>query len=160
MVRDTIVNKLNEHEVNEQEYRIYTTLDPGLQRAAAQAVETGIKLVDDQITKMRTKKVKVGKNKFETTVTPGPQAQVAAGAVGPEAGAAGGPAGPRGRAAAVLVLPAARATAAESAGPAARAAAVRAPPTVPPLAAASRQATVALSQPAARRLAWPRQPEA
>jgi len=86
MVRDTIVNKLNEHEVNEQQYRIYTTLDPALQRAAAQAVETGIKLVDDQVTKMRTKKVKVGKNKFETTVTPGPQAQVALIAMDPHTG--------------------------------------------------------------------------
>jgi penicillin-binding protein 1B len=86
MVRDTIVNKLNEHEVNEQEYRIYTTLDPNLQRAAAQAVETGIKLVDDQVTKMRTKKVKVGKNKFETTVAPGPQAQVALVAMDPHTG--------------------------------------------------------------------------
>jgi penicillin-binding protein 1B len=86
MVRDTIVNRLNEREVNEQEYRIYTTLDPDLQRAAAAAVETGIKLVDDQITKLRTKKVKVGKNKFETTVTPGPQAQVALVAMDPHTG--------------------------------------------------------------------------
>ena len=86
MVRDTIVNKLNEHEVNEQEYRIYTTLDPELQRAAAQAVETGIKLVDDQVTKMRTHKNKVGKNKFEITVTPGPQAQVALIAMDPHTG--------------------------------------------------------------------------
>lgn len=86
MVRDTIVSKLNEHEVNEQEYRIYTTLDPGLQRAAAQAIETGMKLVDDQVTKMRTKKTKVGKNKFETTVAPGPQAQVALVAMDPHTG--------------------------------------------------------------------------
>ncbi|HKC00025.1 MAG TPA: PBP1A family penicillin-binding protein [Terriglobales bacterium] len=86
MVRDTIITKLNEHEVNDQEYRIYTTLDPGLQRAAAQAVETGIKLVDDQVTKMRTHKKKVGKNKFETTVTPGPQAQVALIAMDPHTG--------------------------------------------------------------------------
>ncbi len=85
MVRDTIVGKLNEHEVNEQEYRIYTTLDPGLQRAAAQAVETGIKLVDDQVTKMRTRKTKVGK-KFEITVAPGPQAQVALIAMDPHTG--------------------------------------------------------------------------
>jgi len=85
MVRDTIVNKLNEREVNEQEYRIYTTLDPDLQRAAAQAVETGIKLVDDQITKMRTKRTKVG-NKYETTVAPGPQAQVALVAMDPHTG--------------------------------------------------------------------------
>ncbi len=86
MVRDTVVGKLNEREVNEQEYRIYTTLDPDLQRAAAQAVETGIKLVDDQVTKMRTKKTKVGKNKFETTVAPGPQAQVALVAMDPHTG--------------------------------------------------------------------------
>jgi penicillin-binding protein 1B len=77
MVRDTVISRLNERELNEQSYRIYTTLDPDLQRAAAQAVETGIKLVDDQITKRRTKRVKVGKNKFETSVEPGPQAQVA-----------------------------------------------------------------------------------
>ncbi len=86
MVRDTIVSKLNEREVNEQQYRIYTTLDPALQRAAAQAVEVGMKIVDDQVTKMRTKKVKVGKNKFETTVAPGPQAQVALVAMDPHTG--------------------------------------------------------------------------
>jgi penicillin-binding protein 1B len=86
MVRDTIINKLNEREVNDQEYRIYTTLDPELQRAAAQAVEVGMKLVDDQITKLRTKKKKIGKNKFETTVAPGPQAQVAVIAMDPHTG--------------------------------------------------------------------------
>jgi len=86
MVRDTVLGKLNEREVNEQQYRIYTTLDPDLQRAAAAAVETGMKLVDDQVTKMRTKKVKVGKNKFETTVAPGPQAQVALVAMDPHTG--------------------------------------------------------------------------
>ncbi len=86
MVRDAVIGKLNEREMNDQSYRIYTALDPDLQRAAAQAVETGIKLVDDQITKMRTKKVKVGKNKFETTVTPGPQAQVALVAMDPHTG--------------------------------------------------------------------------
>ncbi len=85
MVRDTVVAKLNEREINEQEYRIYTTLDPDLQKAAAQAVETGIKLVDDQIAKMRTKRIKVGK-KFETTVAPGPQAQVALIAMDPHTG--------------------------------------------------------------------------
>ena len=86
MVRDAVISKLNERELNDQSYRIYTALDPDLQRAAAQAVETGIKLVDDQITKMRTKKVKVGKNKFETTVAPGPQAQVALVAMDPHTG--------------------------------------------------------------------------
>ncbi|MGA7295638.1 MAG: PBP1A family penicillin-binding protein, partial [Terriglobales bacterium] len=86
MVRDIIVSKLNEREVNEQQYRIYTTLNPGLQRAAAQAVESGIKVVDAQITKLRTKRVRIGKNKYETTVAPGPQAQVALVAMDPHTG--------------------------------------------------------------------------
>jgi penicillin-binding protein 1B len=86
MVRDTLINRFNEHELNDQSYRIYTTLDPDLQKAAAQAVETGIKLVDEQVTKLRTKKVKVGK-KIQTTVTPGPQAQVALVALDPHTGA-------------------------------------------------------------------------
>src|SRR5258706_7177031 len=86
MVRDTIISKLNERELNDQSYRIYTALDPELQRSAAQAVEAGIKLVDDQITKMRTKKKRIGKNKYETTVAPGPQAQVALVAMDPHTG--------------------------------------------------------------------------
>ena len=87
LVRDTLVNKFSEHELNDQAYRIYTTLDPDLQRAAALSVEEGIKLVDAQITKMRTKKVKVGKGKYETHVAPGPQAQVAMVALDPRTGA-------------------------------------------------------------------------
>ncbi len=86
MVRDTLINKFSEHDLNDQSYRIYTTLDPDLQKAAAQAVEVGIKLVDDQVTKMRTKRVKVGK-KFETHVVQGPQAQVALVAMDPHTGA-------------------------------------------------------------------------
>ncbi|HMH01012.1 MAG TPA: PBP1A family penicillin-binding protein [Terriglobales bacterium] len=86
LVRDTVIGKLNERELNDQSYRIYTTLDPELQRVAAQAVETGMKLVDDQVTKLRTKRVKVGKKKFETQVMPGPQAQVALVAMDPHTG--------------------------------------------------------------------------
>ncbi len=86
MVRDTVINKISEHDLNDQSYRIYTTLDPELQKAAAQAVETGIKLVDEQITKLRTKRVKVGK-KVETQVAQGPQAQVALVAIDPHTGA-------------------------------------------------------------------------
>src|SRR5207245_10008498 len=77
LVRRTLNSKLNGREANEQSYRIYTTLDPDLQKVAAQAVETGMKLVDEQVTKMRTKRVKVGKGKYETKVKPGPDAQVA-----------------------------------------------------------------------------------
>jgi len=77
LVRETLISKLDERQMNDQTYRIYTTLDPELQKAAAQSVETGIKLVDEQVKKMRTKRVKVGKNKFETQVQPGPDPQVA-----------------------------------------------------------------------------------
>jgi len=86
LVRDTVIGKLNERELNDQSYRIYTTLDPELQKIAAQAVETGMKLVDDQITKLRTRRVKVGKKKFETKVLPGPQAQLALIAMDPHTG--------------------------------------------------------------------------
>jgi penicillin-binding protein 1B len=86
MVRDTLINKFSEHDLNEESYRIYTTLDPELQKAAAQSVEAGMKLVDEQVKKLRTKKVKVGK-KLETKVEPGPQAQVALVAIDPHTGA-------------------------------------------------------------------------
>ncbi len=86
MVRDTLINKFSEHDLNDESYRIYTTLDPDLQKVAAQAVESGIKLVDDQVKKLRTKRVKVGK-KVETQVAPGPQAQVAMVVLDPHTGA-------------------------------------------------------------------------
>jgi penicillin-binding protein 1B len=86
LVRDTVTSRIPESEMNEQAYRIYTTLDPDLQRAAAQAVETGIKLVDEQVNKRRTKRVKIAKGKYETHVEPGPQAQVALIALNPHTG--------------------------------------------------------------------------
>jgi penicillin-binding protein 1B len=86
MVRDTLINKFSEHDLNDESYRIYTTLDPDLQKCAAQAVESGIKLVDEQVKKLRTKKVKVGK-KFETQTAAGPQAQVAMVVLDPHTGA-------------------------------------------------------------------------
>ena len=86
LVRDAVTSKMPESEMNEQAYRIYTTLDPDLQRAAAQAVEAGIKLVDDQVEKRRTKRVKIGKGKYETHVEPGPQAQVALVVLNPHTG--------------------------------------------------------------------------
>jgi penicillin-binding protein 1B len=86
LVRDTLISRFNERELNEQSYRIYTTLDPDLQKAAAQAVEAGIKLVDEQVNKRRSKRIKVGKNKYETKVEPGPQAQVALVAMDPHTG--------------------------------------------------------------------------
>jgi penicillin-binding protein 1B len=87
LVRDQLINKFNERELNDQSYRIYTTLDPDLQRVAAGAVDQGIRLVDEQVTKMRTKKVKIAKGKYETKVLPGPIPQVALVAIDPHTGA-------------------------------------------------------------------------
>jgi penicillin-binding protein 1B len=86
LLRETLISKLDERQMNDQGYRIYTTLDPDLQKAAAAAVQTGMKLVDEQVTKLRTKRTKIGKNKYETKVLPGPQAQVALVAIDPHTG--------------------------------------------------------------------------
>ena len=86
LVRDTLINKFSDHELNDGSYRIYTTLDPDLQKAAAQSVDMGMKLVDEQVARLRTKRVKVGR-KVETKVLPGPPAQVALVALDPHTGA-------------------------------------------------------------------------
>ena len=86
LVRDTVTGKIPEREMNDQGYRIYTTLDPDLQRAAAQAVEAGLKLVDEQVKKRRTKRVRIGRGKYQTHVESGPDAQVALVAMNPHTG--------------------------------------------------------------------------
>ncbi len=89
LVKEQLISKYPESELNEQAYRIYTTLDPELQRAAAEAVQEGMKSVDEQVDRMRTRKTKIGtgKNaKVETTTLPGPQAQVALVAIDPHTG--------------------------------------------------------------------------
>ncbi len=89
MVKDILSAKYSENEVNEHQYRVYTTIDPELQKEAAEAVASGIKGVDEQVLKLRTRKVKVGKGKsakVETEVKPGPEAQVALVAIDPHTG--------------------------------------------------------------------------
>jgi len=86
LVRETLIPKIPEREMNEQAYRIYTTLDPDLQKAAAQAVEAGIKLTDEQVKKRRTKRIRIGKGKYETQLEKGPDAQVALVAIDPRTG--------------------------------------------------------------------------
>lgn len=89
LVKDQLSSQYNETELNEQAYRVYTTVDPDLQRAAAEAVDEGMKLVDDQITKRRTHKKKIGKGKTaqtQVTVEQGPLPQVALIALDPHTG--------------------------------------------------------------------------
>ena len=46
MVRDHLLEKFSESDLSDQSYRIYTTLDPSLQRAATEAVQIGMQGVD------------------------------------------------------------------------------------------------------------------
>jgi penicillin-binding protein 1B len=89
LVKETLNNRYSDLDLNEQGYRIYTTIDPELQSAAALAVENGVRSIDEQVTKLRTRKVKVGKGKnakTETEVKEGPIPQVALVALDPHTG--------------------------------------------------------------------------
>jgi len=89
LLKDTLASKHSESDLNENAYRIYTTLDPELQHAAAEAVAEGIKLVDDQVAKQRTRRVKTGTGKNATvqeTNVAGPVPQVALVALDPHTG--------------------------------------------------------------------------
>jgi penicillin-binding protein 1B len=86
LVKDQLSSQYNEGELNEQAMRIYTTLDPDLQRAAAEAVEVGMKLVDDQILKKRTHRPTAGDGKTDVTVDSGPLPQVAVVVLDPHTG--------------------------------------------------------------------------
>ncbi len=89
LVKDSLSGQYGDRELNENSYRIYTTLDTDLQKAAADAVQIGIKQVDEQVNKLRTRRVKVGAGrgaKYETKLLPGPQAQVALVCIDPHTG--------------------------------------------------------------------------
>src|SRR5205807_5788846 len=58
LIREQLLSKYAEDELNGEGYRIYTTLDPNLQRVAADAVDIGIHEVDAQVKKLRTRTVK------------------------------------------------------------------------------------------------------
>ncbi len=76
MVKDHLLENYTEVELLSQNYRVYTTLDPQLQRAAAAAVESGMKNVDALLEK-KYEKIRKAKGKKAATVEPIPQAQVA-----------------------------------------------------------------------------------
>jgi len=88
-VKEQLSSKYSETDLNDNAYRIYTTIDPDLQHAAAEAVAEGIKLVDDQVSKQRTRRTKVGKGKdakVQETKVSGPIPQVALVALDPHTG--------------------------------------------------------------------------
>jgi penicillin-binding protein 1B len=85
MVKDHLLDKYAESDLLSQNFRVYTTLDPALQRAAATAVETGMKNVDDLLQKKYAKK-KTAKGKTAGATEILPQVQVALVAMDPKTG--------------------------------------------------------------------------
>jgi penicillin-binding protein 1B len=51
MVKDHLLEKFSESDLETQSYRIYTTLDPQLQHAAAEAIQSGVQGVDKLLAK-------------------------------------------------------------------------------------------------------------
>jgi penicillin-binding protein 1B len=84
MVKDHLLDKYSENELLSENFRVYTTLDPALQRAAATAVDAGMKNVDLLLAKKYDRWRKELAKKGSTE--PVPQAQVALVALDPRTG--------------------------------------------------------------------------
>jgi penicillin-binding protein 1B len=84
MVKDHLLDKYSENELLSQNFRVYTTLDPALQRAAAAAVDAGVKNVDLLLAKKYEKWRKEAAKKGSTE--PIPQVQIALVAIDPKTG--------------------------------------------------------------------------
>jgi len=84
MVKDHLLDQYSETELLSENFRVYTTLDPELQRAAAAAVDAGMKNVDKLLTKKydRWRKEQARKGTNELI----PTAQVALVALDPRTG--------------------------------------------------------------------------
>jgi penicillin-binding protein 1B len=84
MVKDHLLDKYSENELLSQNFRVYTTLDPALQRAAAAAVDAGVKNVDTLLAKKYEKWKKEAAKKGSNESVP--QVQVALVAIDPKTG--------------------------------------------------------------------------
>src|SRR5216683_1580278 len=84
MIKDHLLDKYSENDLLSQNYRVYTTLDPELQRVASAAVESGAKNVDLLLEKKyeKWKKDKARKGYTEAI----PQVQVALVSLDPHTG--------------------------------------------------------------------------
>src|SRR5437868_5130449 len=84
MVKDHLLDKYSENQLLSQNFRVYTTLDPDLQRAAASAIDAGMKNVDLLLAKKYDKWRKEQARKGTNDAIP--QAQVALVALDPRTG--------------------------------------------------------------------------
>jgi penicillin-binding protein 1B len=78
MVKDHLLDRFSEADLLSQSFRVYTTLDPELQRAASDAINMGVKNIDGELAKRSAKWRKEGQ--------PVPQAQVAMVVLDPHTG--------------------------------------------------------------------------
>ncbi len=78
MVKEHLLDRFSEADLLSQSFRVYTTLDPELQRAAAEAVDAGAKNVDAQLARRYARWRKAGQEP--------PQAQVAIVVLDPHSG--------------------------------------------------------------------------
>lgn len=87
MVKDHLLENYSEQDLLSSNYRVYTTLDPQLQRAAAAALENGMKNVDALLAKKYERKRKASpKNAKNAPAEAVPQAQAALVALDPRTG--------------------------------------------------------------------------
>ncbi len=82
LVHDQLTQKLGERDINREGLRIYTSLDPELQRMASDAVEEGMKNVDALVMAKHTHRTKAGVSVDPNVVLP----QVALIALNPHTG--------------------------------------------------------------------------
>jgi len=61
-VRDQLAQKLGDRDFNREGLRIYTSLDPDLQRAASSAVDSTVHVVDEQVDKLYARRKKLGQS--------------------------------------------------------------------------------------------------
>lgn len=78
MVRDLLVQKLGDRDFNREGLRIYTTLDPDLQRLATEAVDSSMHAIDALVDRKHARQKKLGE--------PYPYPQVAVVALNPHTG--------------------------------------------------------------------------
>jgi penicillin-binding protein 1B len=78
MVKDHLLDRFSEADLLSQSFRVYTTLDPELQRVASEAVDLGAKSIDTQLAKRYARWKKEGQ--------PAPQAQIAIVVLDPHSG--------------------------------------------------------------------------
>lgn len=88
LVHEQLLQKIGERDSNLEGLRIYTTLDPDLQRLATAAVDSTIHVVDEQVEKLHARHVRASRVKGASAPPPGPitYPQVALVALNPHTG--------------------------------------------------------------------------